>query len=578
MSTSPSSSGLDHLVEAATALTQLVRTQHNASSSSGNNMNSDAVPSKDSAHPISDESDSDSKSKKLNSNSTVSSLSGSSSAPAPPSLSVLKSDAQNAKEIFPRRLFSILSDNSISEIITWLPHGRAFVILKTDELAESVLPKYFPESCANANSVDGSKSQTCKYPSFTRKLNRWGFRQVTRGPDSGAFHHKFFIRDEPDLCLKMVCQRSKRRKSEKNMNVGLKKIHNIMPANSALVPGSNTAFVGPYSAALRQQPMDHVNMASAFSVVDQNRAIEALKQHVGVLNNETVNSCNTPPPTSLHLTQQLGNGKYAHIQPNITSPSASENQSMSRTVSTNSSSMAPGAFVNLNNSNFNLPMFSNEGGKFDPRLLMGNPFANNQVNTTAPSSSFSQASAPNASYNTVSNTSTNITVNSNSNALQQQNQAMPNYITFFDNHVHNNQQMQQHHQQQQQQQQSQLLQTLQSSTNQTHNTQTPNCVNYHSSILPLGTTAANVLNANNVAANPQLSQQQQQAAAKTNLNMSNQSTNPTENGSNCTVVSSNSASSTNNGSNAPPQQQTEAELRAANAKSLLYNAYLKALG
>ncbi len=36
-----------------------------------------------------------------------------------------------------------------------------------------------------------------------------GFRQATRGPDTGAFHHELFRRDEPELCLQMVCHRTK---------------------------------------------------------------------------------------------------------------------------------------------------------------------------------------------------------------------------------------------------------------------------------------------------------------------------------------------------------------------------------
>lgn len=35
-----------------------------------------------------------------------------------------------------------------------------------------------------------------------------GFRQATRGPDTGAFHHALFLRDHPELCVDMVCQRS----------------------------------------------------------------------------------------------------------------------------------------------------------------------------------------------------------------------------------------------------------------------------------------------------------------------------------------------------------------------------------
>lgn len=43
--------------------------------------------------------------------------------------------------------------------------------------------------------------------------NNRGFRQATRGADTGAFHHPLFQRDQPDLCLDMVCQRSRDRKS-----------------------------------------------------------------------------------------------------------------------------------------------------------------------------------------------------------------------------------------------------------------------------------------------------------------------------------------------------------------------------
>ena len=48
---------------------------------------------------------------------------------------------------------------------------------------------------------------------FTLLYHDRGFRQVTRGPDTGAFHHPLFQRDAPHLCLQMVCQRSRDRRS-----------------------------------------------------------------------------------------------------------------------------------------------------------------------------------------------------------------------------------------------------------------------------------------------------------------------------------------------------------------------------
>jgi len=49
-----------------------------------------------------------------------------------------------------------------------------------------------------------------KYPSFTRKLNRWGFRQISRGADAGAFFHELFRRDDLEACRSMMCQKSRK--------------------------------------------------------------------------------------------------------------------------------------------------------------------------------------------------------------------------------------------------------------------------------------------------------------------------------------------------------------------------------
>jgi HSF-type DNA-binding len=127
----------------------------------------------------------------------------------------------NGKEIFPQRLMMILDDPTLSDIVTWLPHGRSFVIVRPDVFTDQVLPKYLPP-------VDARSST--KYPSFTRKLNRWGFRQATRGPDTGAFHHPLFRRDQPHLCLEMVCQRSRDRSSSSKGGGGTTRQQKNLPA------------------------------------------------------------------------------------------------------------------------------------------------------------------------------------------------------------------------------------------------------------------------------------------------------------------------------------------------------------
>jgi hypothetical protein len=75
--------------------------------------------------------------------------------------------------------------------VTWLADGKSFVISNPDEFTRQILPKYF---------------KATKFSSFTRKLYRWGFRQVNRGigPDDPIiFGNEFFQRDDAELMAKM---------------------------------------------------------------------------------------------------------------------------------------------------------------------------------------------------------------------------------------------------------------------------------------------------------------------------------------------------------------------------------------
>jgi hypothetical protein len=131
---------LSHLMEAATALATLT----GASSTSGGDAAADAL-SNPTVFPKPTVSDED---RTCNIQ------------PAPTSTTT----RTTSKEIFPQRLMEILNDKSLADIVTWVSHGRCFVIVRPDVFTEQVLPEYLP-------SVDARSST--KYASFTRKLNRW---------------------------------------------------------------------------------------------------------------------------------------------------------------------------------------------------------------------------------------------------------------------------------------------------------------------------------------------------------------------------------------------------------------------
>jgi HSF-type DNA-binding len=65
----------------------------------------------------------------------------------------------SASHHFLLQLMDILADERSKDSISWLPHGKAFILIDKKKLASTILPEYFGKSS--------------KFTSFTRKLNRW---------------------------------------------------------------------------------------------------------------------------------------------------------------------------------------------------------------------------------------------------------------------------------------------------------------------------------------------------------------------------------------------------------------------
>lgn len=99
------------------------------------------------------------------------------------------------KNFFPYKLMQIITSPDFSDCISWENEGKAFFIANLDKLVEKYATIY-------------EKKSTTKKESFTRKLNRWGFKvESTKGPNCGLYFNEFFQRDKPWLCELMVCRR-----------------------------------------------------------------------------------------------------------------------------------------------------------------------------------------------------------------------------------------------------------------------------------------------------------------------------------------------------------------------------------
>eukprot|EP00934_Nitzschia_sp_Nitz4_P007234 Nitzschia sp. Nitz4//scaffold105_size73764//32019//32915//NITZ4_005675-RA/size73764-exonerate_protein2genome-gene-0.15-mRNA-1//-1//CDS//3329532444//7224//frame0 len=123
---------------------------------------------------------------------------------------------------FPRILHRILNDADLydfSHIISWLPDQRSFKVKNNDLFVQEVLPVYckqtrfksFQRQCTYTHSSDGdtyvaqSHDSRCFLGCFSIILvvNLWGFERVHNGPNTGAYTHMYFVRDQPNLCQRM---------------------------------------------------------------------------------------------------------------------------------------------------------------------------------------------------------------------------------------------------------------------------------------------------------------------------------------------------------------------------------------
>jgi len=116
----------------------------------------------------------------------------------PDSAGFVRKKTGGVSQPFPEKLYIMLEAESQrpaqSNIVSWLPHGRAFIVHKPKQFTQDVMPIFFRQS---------------KLTSFQRQLNLYGFRRITQGPDAGAYYHELFLRGRPQLCMRMLRQKVK---------------------------------------------------------------------------------------------------------------------------------------------------------------------------------------------------------------------------------------------------------------------------------------------------------------------------------------------------------------------------------
>jgi hypothetical protein len=94
-------------------------------------------------------------------------------------------------EPFPEKVHRMITDaeaDGNEDIISFMPHGRAFKIHDQQRFVKEILGNYLRQSLLS---------------SFHRQLNLYGFVRIISGPDEGAYYHELFLRGRPNLCAYM---------------------------------------------------------------------------------------------------------------------------------------------------------------------------------------------------------------------------------------------------------------------------------------------------------------------------------------------------------------------------------------
>jgi len=126
------------------------------------------------------------------------SSSATSTTPSSGTTSTTDSDITNLLEClrqknFAQKLHALVTIPTYSAILRWQPAGDSFAIYNTSEFVDIIMSTHF---------------QRAKFDSFTRRMHRWGFRQMESVEEkmkgTVIYKCKSFLRDKPELC-KMMC-------------------------------------------------------------------------------------------------------------------------------------------------------------------------------------------------------------------------------------------------------------------------------------------------------------------------------------------------------------------------------------
>lgn len=281
---------------------------------------------------------------------------------------------------------NLLSNEEITDIVAWLPHGRGFIIQNKKRFESEVLPKYFKEA---------------KYTSFNRRLKRWNFIIQRHGHKKAAYFHPEFIRDDTSKICEMVPspqrqynrnrKKAKKAKAAAATNLYLFS-HSAASATADAVqnPGQNTASDSPekvyhfshHSSLLHNEFQGEV---SAMAIPSNGVVVQQIVPPKLVLPSRPISNSSTTQPPPLTLSTADVQESLQGLPPTSISAPAPIAQLLISDPAYASYYHAAGAAAGVNNNNNNLASINvtdfNTGGVI-PSLMSTYPGASGVVTSS----------------------------------------------------------------------------------------------------------------------------------------------------------------------------------------------------
>lgn len=184
---------------------------------------------------------------------------------------------------FPLKLqiiLKILEEEGNDCIMSWLPHGRAFVIHNSSRFEQEVVKRFFKHS---------------QVSSFRRQLNLYGFLRLSNGRDTGGYYHESFLRGKPLLSLRMIRTKVK----------GTKIRASSSPADEPRFYGMS--FLGPIRMNMNTMHTPTPQQSMSMGHITPNPSFDQTKQLQSMLS-DSISTSSTGaghfPPTSRSFGQQ----------------------------------------------------------------------------------------------------------------------------------------------------------------------------------------------------------------------------------------------------------------------------------